>query len=61
VALARAEARRLENDALSASGAENVVGMKMADAMTNTKVIVVPTDGPRGVNPLDLDSLTGRW
>lgn len=61
VELARAEAKRLENDALSASGASNIVGLKMADALENTQVIVVPTDGPNAVNPLELESLVRGW
>jgi regulator of protease activity HflC (stomatin/prohibitin superfamily) len=61
VELARAEARRLENDALSAAGASNIVGLEMAEALENTKVIIVPTDGASGVNPLDLDRLIQGW
>lgn len=61
VQLAEAEARRLENDALSAAGASNVVGLEMAEVIENTKIIVVPTDGPSGVNPLDLDRLIQGW
>jgi regulator of protease activity HflC (stomatin/prohibitin superfamily) len=61
VALAQAESKRLENDALSAAGASNVVGLEMAKALDNTKVIIVPTDGASGVNPLDLDSLIKGW
>lgn len=61
VELARAEAKRMENDALSAAGASNVVGLKMADALDNVQVIVVPTDGPSGTNPLDLDAFTRGW
>ncbi len=61
VELARAEAKRLENDALSAAGASNVVGLKMAEAIENTQVIIVPTDGASGVNPLDLDRLIQGW
>ena len=61
VALAQAEAKRLENDALSAAGASNVVGLKMAETLKNTQVIIVPTDGPAGVNPLDLDRLIQGW
>lgn len=61
VELAKAEAKRLENDALSAAGASNVVGLKMADALHNTQVIVVPTDGANAVNPLDLERLIRGW
>jgi hypothetical protein len=61
VELAKAEAKRMENDALSASGATNVVGLKMAEAIRNTQLIVVPTDGPSAVNPLDLERLIRGW
>lgn len=61
VELARAESKRLENDALTAAGASNVVGLKMAEALENTQVIVVPTDGPNAVNPLELESLVRGW
>ena len=61
VALAEAEGIRLENAALRAAGASNLVGLKMADVMRGARVIVVPTDGADGINPLDLDSLVEGW
>ena len=61
VALAEAEGTRLESQALMAGGADNLVGMKMAQVMSGTSVIVVPTSGPGAVNPLDLDSLIRGW
>ena len=61
VALAEAEGTRLENQALQAPGASNMVGLKMAEVLQNAQIIVVPTDGPGGVNPLDLDRLTQGW
>ncbi len=61
VALAEAEAIRLRNNALRVQGAENLVGMEMADVLAGTEVIVVPTDGASGVNPLDLDQLMRGW
>jgi len=61
VELAKAESKRLENDALSAGGASNLVGLKMADAVRNTQVIIVPTDGPSAMNPLDLERMTREW
>ena len=61
VELAKAEAKRMENDALTAAGASNVVGLKMADALNNVQVIIIPTDGPGSTNPLDLDNLTRGW
>jgi len=61
VALAEAEGTRLENNALRVAGAGNVVGLEMAEVMQGVKVIIVPTDGVGGVNPLDLDSLLKGW
>lgn len=61
VQLAEAEAKRLENDALSAAGASNVVGLQMAEALKNTKVIIVPTEGAHAVDPLNLDQLIQGW
>jgi len=61
VALAEAEGTRLENEALSSTGAGNMVGLKMAEVMQNAQVIVIPTSGQGGVNPLDLDTMISGW
>lgn len=61
VKLAEAEGTRLENEALRGKGSENLVGLKMADVLRGTRVIVVPTDGESGVNPLDLKSALKRF
>lgn len=61
VALAEAEGTRLENEALQSSGAGNMVGLKMAEVVQNASVIVVPTDGDGGINPLNLDQLIRGW
>jgi len=61
VKLAEAEGTRLENEALRGVGSENLVGLKMAEVLKGTKVIVVPTDGPNGLNPLDLKSALLRF
>ncbi len=61
VALAEAEGTRLENNALQTAGAGNMVGLEMAKVLDGTAVIVVPTDGDGGVNPLDLDALIQGW
>jgi regulator of protease activity HflC (stomatin/prohibitin superfamily) len=57
VKLAEAEKIRLKNEALSGTGAERLVGLKMAEAFTGLDVIILPSDGPAGVNPLDLDNI----
>lgn len=61
VALAEAEATRLRNDALRVPGAENLVGLEMAEVLSGTEVIIVPTDGNSGQNPLNLSDLMGGW
>ena len=61
VQLAEAEGTRLENEALRGVGAENLVGLKMADVLKGTRIIVVPTDGEGGTNPLDLKSALRRF
>jgi len=55
VKLAEAEKVRLKNDALTGIGAERMVGLKMAEAYKSLDTIILPSDGPAGVNPLDLD------
>jgi regulator of protease activity HflC (stomatin/prohibitin superfamily) len=55
VKLAEAEKVRLKNDALKGVGSERMVGLKMADVYRGLDLIVLPSDGSAGVNPLDLD------
>lgn len=57
VALAEAKGTELENRALQAGGAQSVVGLEMAKALSGVEIIVVSTTGPGAMNPLDLDSL----
>ncbi len=59
VALAEAKKTRLKNDALMASiaGSNNLVGLDLAGLLANIDVIVLPSDGANGVNPLDIDSV----
>jgi len=55
VELAEAEKQRLLNDALLGSGSKNIVGLEMAKVYQGLDVIIIPSDGPSGINPLDLD------
>ncbi len=55
VKLADAEKVRLKNDALKGKGAERMVGLKMAEVLKGLDVIILPSDGAGGVNPLDLN------
>jgi regulator of protease activity HflC (stomatin/prohibitin superfamily) len=61
VKLAEAQGTELENKALRGVGSENMVGLRMAEALRGTRVIVLPTDGEGGMNPLDLKSLLKRF
>ncbi len=56
VKLAEAEKVRLKNEALKGKGAERMVGLKMADVYKGLDIIILPSDGPSGVNPLDLNN-----
>ena len=55
VKLAEAEKVRLKNNALQGSGSQRMVALKMADVYKGLDVIILPSDGASGVNPLNLD------
>lgn len=61
VKLAEAQGTELENQALRGVGSENMVGLRMAEALRGTRVIILPTDGEGGMNPLDLKTLLKRF
>ncbi len=54
VKLAEAKRAELKNAALRGAGSENMVGMKMADVLKGVEVLILPSDGSDGLNPLDL-------
>jgi len=56
VKLADAEKVRLKNEALKGKGAERMVGLKMAEVFMGLDTIILPSDGPGGVNPLNLNN-----
>src|SRR5262245_31449597 len=55
VKLAEARKTQLRNDALQGAGSDRMVGLKMAEAYKGLEVIVLPSDGASGVNPLNLE------
>jgi regulator of protease activity HflC (stomatin/prohibitin superfamily) len=61
VRLARAQGTELENKALRGAGSENMVGLRMAEALKGIEVVVLPTDGEGGTNPLDLNGMLRRF
>jgi regulator of protease activity HflC (stomatin/prohibitin superfamily) len=55
VKLAEARRTQLRNDALQGAGSDRMVGLKLAEVYKGLELLVLPSDGPNGVNPLDLD------
>ena len=61
VSLATAEGTKLRNRALQTAGAANMVGLEMAEVLEGSQIIILPTDGESGLNPLDLNELMKGW
>jgi regulator of protease activity HflC (stomatin/prohibitin superfamily) len=61
VELAEAKGTQLENSALQGAGSENMVGLKMADVLQGLRVLVLSSDGPNGLNPLDLSAVLRKF
>lgn len=61
VKIARAQGIELESKALRGAGSGYMVGLKMADALRSTEVVVLPSDGEGGSNPLDLGATLKRF
>jgi regulator of protease activity HflC (stomatin/prohibitin superfamily) len=55
VRLAEAQRVALKNDALEGRGSDLMVGLKMAEVYEGMRVVILPSDGEGGLNPLDLD------
>jgi regulator of protease activity HflC (stomatin/prohibitin superfamily) len=56
VKLAEARKTELKNAALRGTGSERLVGLKMAEVYKGLEAIILSSDGPGGVNPLDLEN-----
>ncbi len=61
VKLANAQGIDLDNKALRGIGSENMVGLRMAETLKGIDVIVLPSDGETGMNPLDLNQVLKRF
>jgi regulator of protease activity HflC (stomatin/prohibitin superfamily) len=61
VELADARGTGLENTALQGAGSENLVGLKMAESLRGVRVLVLPSDGKDGTNPLDVGGLLRKF
>jgi len=56
VSLAEALKTDLINQAYQRKGSDKLVGLKMAEVYRGLDVIMLPSSGPGGLNPLDLDN-----
>ena len=54
VQLAEAKRTELRNEAMQAVGADKAVALEMAEVLAGLDVIIVPSGGDNGFNPLDL-------
>ena len=61
VNLAEARKTELANNAYQQKGSANLVGLKMAEVYKGLDVIILPSGGEKGINPLDLDSTLGLF
>jgi regulator of protease activity HflC (stomatin/prohibitin superfamily) len=57
VKLAEAKKTQLRNEALQAAGSDRMVGLKMAELFQGIEILVLPSDGPGGLNPLNLEQV----
>ena len=57
VELAKAEKSRIINDALKSPGINRRVGLEMAKTLKGLDMIILPSSGKDGINPLKLDSM----
>ncbi|OGI06142.1 MAG: hypothetical protein A2Y40_02670 [Candidatus Margulisbacteria bacterium GWF2_35_9] len=55
--LAEAGKTKLINDAYISQGSKRLVGLEMAKVLNGIELIVIPSDGKNGLNPLDMDSI----
>jgi regulator of protease activity HflC (stomatin/prohibitin superfamily) len=55
VSLAEAERTALKNQALQGPGSDILVGLQMAEVYRGLQVLILPSDGQGGLNPLDLE------
>lgn len=56
IKLAEAKRTEMRNDALTGTGSDKLVGLRMAEAFKNIEIIILPSNGKDGINPLDLNA-----
>lgn len=58
---AQASGTELENKALEGAGAQSMVGQRLAEVLRGIKVIIVPSTGQGGTNPLNIGELLRQF
>jgi regulator of protease activity HflC (stomatin/prohibitin superfamily) len=58
VQLAEAKRTELLNEAMRSIGADKAVALEMAEVLEGLEVVIIPTGGTGGMNPLDLETVT---
>lgn len=61
VKTAQAQGTELENRALEGAGAQSMVGQRLADVLKGIKVVIVPSTGQGGTNPLNIGDLLRQF
>jgi regulator of protease activity HflC (stomatin/prohibitin superfamily) len=61
VKTAQAQGTELENRALEGAGAQSMVGQRLAEVLRGIKVIIVPSNGPGGTNPLNISDMLRQF
>jgi regulator of protease activity HflC (stomatin/prohibitin superfamily) len=61
VKTAIAQGTELENRALEGAGAQSMVGLKLAEVLRGIKVIIVPSTGQGGTNPLNISEMLRQF
>jgi len=54
IQIAEAKKTNQRNEALQGAGSDRMVGLKMAEVYKGLEVVILPSDGPNGINPLNL-------
>lgn len=54
VKLAEARKTELKNEAMKVEGSDKLVGLKMAEVLKGLELIILTSDGDKGLNPLNL-------
>ena len=55
IQIAEAKKTQQRNEALQGAGSDRMVGLKMAEVYKGLEVVILPSDGANGVNPLNLE------